>query len=78
MNHRTKPFMLTDGGKKRLADLVNYNNSSSFLPIFAISIAFPMQMELATLSKFFLPHIVLICQNFLLPKFFTIMVAMLI
>ena len=40
------------GGKKTLA---NYSNSPSFLPIFTISITFPIQMDFSS-PKFFLPN----------------------
>ena len=54
-------------GKKTLANLANYRNSPSFLPIFTIFITFPMQMDFIS-RKFFSAKLptVLICQIFLL------------
>ena len=63
--HRAKNI----GGNKILVNFANYSS----LPIFTMSITFPMQVDF-NLPKFFSAKLptVLIRQTFLLPKFFTI------
>ena len=62
------PYSKTVGGKKSLANLANYNNLPSFLPVFTISITFPMQMGFN--SPKFYPSYSPYSPNF--RKFFTI------
>ena len=49
------PYSKNIGGEKTLVNLVNYSISPSVLPIFTISITFPIQMDF-NLSKFFPPN----------------------
>ena len=58
--------------KKTLVNLVNYSISPSFLPIFTISITFPMQMDF-NLLKFIPPNVL----QSLFTKLFTTKVFLL-